>query len=280
MNARLILFLISILFLGCLSAAGQDKGTAIPQGSSIPGLGGLPSNPNGAGYVEFGGSYSALNNGFNSWGDAYMRGVMGSEHNTFNLEITRQDRYGDSGWFYDLGWTHVFGPNWYAEVYGGISTGGFFLPKRRLDTFINRKVLPRKQLVLTAGYGYDKSKTVNAADRWTGGATYYFEHPFVVQGGVTWTVAQPGTILARSQYVAVTQGRVKEHYITVRAEVGREGYELVGPQTALFNFVIHKYSASWRQWIGPNWGINAAYDRESNIAFKRNGGTLGLFLDF
>jgi YaiO family outer membrane protein len=278
MKARLFVFLI--LILTCLAMSGQDKGTAIPQGSSIPGLGGLPSSPTGSGYVEFGGSYSALNNGFNSWGDGYMRGVIGGQNNTLNLEITREGRYGTSGWFYDLGLTHVFGPNWYAQVYGGLSMGGFFLPARRLDTFINRKLLPRKQLVMSIGYGYDKSKTVNAADRFQLGGTYYFEHPFVLQGGVTWTVAQPGTIVARSQYVAVMQGHAKEHYITLRAEIGKEGYELIGPQTALFDFTIHNYSASWRQWIGPNWGINAAYDRESNIAFKRNGGTLGLFLDF
>jgi YaiO family outer membrane protein len=278
MKAKILLSLIIILT--CLTMAGQDKSTTIPQGSSIPGLGGLPSGPNGSGFVEFGGSYSSLNNNFNSWGDAYLRGVMGNEHNTFNAEITREGRYGDSGWFYDLGWTHMFGPNWYSEIYGGISTGGFFLPKRRLDTFINRKLLPRKQLVLGVGYGYDKSKTVNAADRYQLGGTYYFERPFVLQGGATWTVAQPGTIVARSQYAAVTEGHAKEHYITLRAEIGREGYELVGPQTALFNFVVHNYSATWRQWLGTNWGINAAFDRESNAAFTRNGGTLGLFLDF
>lgn len=273
---RLSLFII----LACLAVAAQDKSTTIPQGSSIPGLGGLPSSPYGTGYLEFGGSYSNLNNSFNNWGDAYFRGVMGSEHNTFNAEITREGRYGDSGWFYDLGWTHVFGPNWYAEVYGGISTGGFFLPARRLDSFINRKLLARKQLVIGVGYGYDKSKTVNAADRWQLGGAYYFERPFIVQAGATWTVAQPGTIVARSQYAALIQGHPKEHYITLRAEYGREGYELIGPQTALFNFLIHKYSASWRQWMGPNWGFNAAYDYENNAAFTRNGGTLGLFLDF
>jgi hypothetical protein len=44
--------------------------------------------------------------------------------------------------------------------------------------------------------------------------------------------------------------------------------------------MVHNYSATWRQWLGPNWGINAIFDRESNAAFQRNGGTLGLFLDF
>src|SRR5947207_2222660 len=49
---------------------------------------------------------------------------------------------------------------------------------------------------------------------------------------------------------------------------------------ALFNFVVHNYSANWRQWVGVNWGFNATFDHESNFSYRRNGGTLGLFLDF
>ena len=121
---------------------------------------------------------------------------------------------------------------------------------------------------------------MNSAARGQIGGAYYFERPFIVQGGVTFTRANPGSILARSQYLAVTQGHDKEHFITLRAEIGREGYELIGPQTALFYFVVHNYSANWRQWVGVNWGFNATFDHESNFSYRRNGGTLGLFLDF
>jgi YaiO family outer membrane protein len=134
--------------------------------------------------------------------------------------------------------------------------------------------------VLTLGSGYDKSKSINSAARGQIEGTYYFDRPFILQGGVTFTQAQPGSVLARSQYAAITEGHDKEHFITLRAEVGREGYELVGPQTALFDFVIHNYSANWRQWVGVNWGFNAAFEHEGNFSYHRNGGTIGLFLDF
>jgi YaiO family outer membrane protein len=276
--------LVLTLFLISVVAVGQERGTTVPQGTSIPGLGGLPGL-NGAGFVEFGGSYSHLSKTdvstpFAPWGDAYLRGLMSGGNNKFNAELIRQVHYSDTGWFYSLGWTRTWSPDWYTEVTAGSSTRGFFLPKFRTDAFVNHKLLAHKQLVLTGGFGYDKSKTVNTATRVTAGGTYYFEHPFIVQGGVTWTHANPGGVLARSQYLAVTQGHEKEHYITLRAEIGREGYELIGPQTALFNFVVHNYSANWRQWLGVNWGFNMSFENENNVSYHRYGGGLGFFMDF
>jgi len=282
---KIKLFAVLVLFLICGLALGQERGTTIPQGASIPGLGGLSLGMNGPGFIEFGGSYSHLSKTefatpFAPWGDAYLRGVMSRGSNALNGELIRQVRYSDTGWYYNLGWIRTWNPDWYTEVSAGSSTRGFFLPKFRANALINRKILARKQLVLTGGVGYDKSKTVNDATRFQAGGTYYFERPFVLQGGVTWTHANPGGILARSQYLAVTQGHDKEHYISVRAEIGREGYELIGPQTTLFNFVVHNYSVNWRQWIGPNWGVNLAFEHERNPSFRRNGGTLGIFMDF
>jgi YaiO family outer membrane protein len=282
---KIKLFAVLVLFLICGLALGQERGTTIPQGASIPGLGGLSLGMNGPGFIEFGGSYSHLSKTefatpFAPWGDAYLRGVMSRGSNALNGELIRQVRYSDTGWYYNLGWIRTWNPDWYTEVSAGSSTRGFFLPKFRANALINRKILARKQLVLTGGVGYDKSKTVNDATRFQAGGTYYFERPFVLQGGVTWTHANPGGIVARSQYMAVTQGHDKEHYISVRAEIGREGYELIGPQTTLFNFVVHNYSVNWRQWIGPNWGVNLAFEHERNPSFRRNGGTLGIFMDF
>jgi YaiO family outer membrane protein len=270
-----------LLLLVSTVAFGQEKTTPLPQGSSLPGLAGLPFGLNGPGFLELGGGYSTLSNNLPTWRDAYLRGVMSTGKNSFDGETTRQERYGDTGWFFGLGWTRVLSENWYTDLHFGSSTvSGFFLPKARVDGFLNRKLLARKQLVMTGGFGYDRSKTVNSAYRVQVNGTYYFEHPFVLQGGVTWTRANPGAIVARSQWAAITQGHEKEHYISLRAEIGREGYELIGPQTALFDFVVHNYSLNYRQWLGVNWGFNAALEHEGNLSFKRNGGTVGIFMDF
>ncbi len=276
MELRIIL----VLLLTCMLVAAQG-GTPVPQGSSIPGASAIPLGLTGPAFLEAGGGYSNLTDNFTPWKDAYIRGMISGGRNTLSGEAVRESRYSDTGWFFGATWTRTLGENWYSELHFGSSTvSGFFLPRIRTGGTINRKLLAHRQLVLTGGFGYDKSKTVNDAFRTSAGATYYFEHPFMLEGGVTWTLARPGSVLARTQYAAITQGHEKEHYISLRAEIGREGYELVGPQTSLFNFVIHDYSANWRQWIGPNWGVNVAYEHESNIAFRRNGGTLGLFFEF
>jgi YaiO family outer membrane protein len=134
--------------------------------------------------------------------------------------------------------------------------------------------------VANAGVGYDKSKIANNALRSSFGATYYFSAPWIVQGGVSFTRSNPGAILARTQFLAVTEGHEKEHYISVRAEIGREGYELLGPATSVFDFPVQNVSANWRQWIGFNWGLNFSVARDHTPYYTRLGGTAGIFLDF
>jgi len=264
-----------------LAAQTAKPGTTSAQGSAIPGIG-APEGPNGPGYLEFGGSRSDLTSPQPSWTDAYIRGVLNmTPTNALSVEADRQARFGDSGYFGSVGLTHSFTSNLYTNAYVGTSAGGFFLPKFRFDGFVNYKLLPEKQLVANLGIGYDKAKTPNSAVRFMPGATYYFSSiPLIIQGGAQITRANPGSILAKTYNLAVTEGREKSHYITVRAELGREAYEVVNVGNTLENFPIHVYSGTWRQWIGMNWGINFNFERELNPYYNRNGATIGVFLDF
>jgi YaiO family outer membrane protein len=270
------------------STTSSKAGRTVPQGSGIPGLHGV-GFMDGPGYFEVGGSRSDLTAPIPSWTDVYMRGVIApTERDFFNLDFERQSRYNDAGWLYNLGVTHVFTDFLYVDVNGTTSTGGFFIPKYTVSAHVNYKTLPRKQLVLYGGVGLDQGKPVNGfatkATRLEAGSTYYFTNwPFIVQDGVTFTHADPGGVTAPSGYLAITEGHNKEHYITVRAELGREGYSLFGDrnsQFTAFNFPIHNYTGTWRQWIGNNWGVNFSFERYVNPYFNRNGATVGLFLDF
>ena len=275
-------FLLTTFLLAAahLSAQIAKPGTTVPQGSAIPGIG-SPEGPNGPGYLEFGGSHSELTSPQPSWNDAYIRGVINlTPNNAFSLEADRQARFDDSGYFGSIGLTHNFTSNLYTNAYVGSSVGGLFLPKFRFDGFVNYKLLPEKQLVANLGIGYDKAKTANSAIRYMAGATYYFNFPLIVQGGAEFTHANPGSVLATTYNLAVTEGREKEHYITFRAELGREGYEVVNVGNTLVDFPIHVYTATWRQWIGMNWGFNLNAEREVNPYYNRDGATLGLFIDF
>jgi YaiO family outer membrane protein len=278
---RNIFLTFLLLFAAALMGQTAKPGTTVPQGAAIPGIG-SPEGPNGPGYIEFGGSRSELTSPQPNWTDEYLRGVINvTPSNAVTIEADHQARFGDSGYFGTLGLTHSFTPNLYTNAYFGSSVGGFFLPKIRFDGFVNYKLLSEKQLIANFGFGYDKAKTANSDIRIMPGATYYFNFfPLIVQGGATITRANPGNILATTGNLAVTEGREKEHYITVRAEIGREGYEVVNVVNPLVNFPVHIYSGTWRQWIGQNWGFNFNFEREDNPYYNRNGATLGLFLDF
>ena len=270
------------------STTSARPGRTVPQGSGIPGLG-TPGFMDGPGYFEVGGSRSDLTAPIQPWTDLYLRGNLApEERDIFHLDVERQARYGDAGWMYGLGVTHIFTDFLYVNVDAGTSQGGFFIPKYTVDAFVNYKTLPRKQLVLYGGVGLDQGKPINGFstkdNRIEAGTTYYFTNwPFIVQEGFALTHAYPGGITAPSGYLAITEGHNKEHYITVRAELGREGYELFASQKAhfaAFNFPIHNYTGTWRQWIGNNWGVNVNVERYVNPYFNRNGASIGLFLDF
>ncbi|MGA9528977.1 MAG: YaiO family outer membrane beta-barrel protein [Terriglobales bacterium] len=282
--------LLATCLLEATVAAAQTQTSSVPAaapGSSLPGLGALSLGLDGPGYIEVGGGHSALSTNYPNWTDFYLRGAMSGGRNVFNPEITREDRFGDNGWWGDLAWTRTLSEDWYGQISAGASVGGFFLNRYSATGIINRKLLPRRQLVLSGGGGFDQSKTVNKDARAQAGAAYYFQYPVVLQGGFLWTHTDPGGILARVQYLAATQGHEKEHFVSLRYEWGREGYEVIGAPVAgapaynvLFNFPEHTATGTYRQWIGPNWGLNFNIEQHQETSYHRLGGTVGVFIDF
>lgn len=282
MTVKLTKLLALIAALVWLPACfAQDTGMPRPQGASIPGLGAASLGLEGPGYLEFGGGYSDMYpSPYVPWRDGYMRIVASGGRNTFSGEGSRQDHYGDTGWYYSGGITRTISESIFADVHLGSSVGGFFLPKLRLDSSISGKFLANKQLVLTGNFGYDKSKQINHDYRFGPGFAYYTKWAIVGQGGVNFTRSFPGNLLDISEYLSFTQGHEKEHYLTGRVEFGREGYEIVGPATALQDFAYRQYSGTYRQWIGLNWGVNIIFNHENTPFYRRNGGTVGFFFDF
>src|SRR5271165_6666076 len=174
MKRTLILF-FSFLF-PCVVASAQVSSSNTPApGSSLPGLGVFTLGMDGPGYIEVGGSHSDLTGDNSNWNDFYLRGQISGGRNAVTGELTREDRFGDNGWFGGLGLIRTLSENWYAQISAGGSVGGFFLPKFRTDAFLNRKLLHRRQLVATLGIGFDQSKTVDRDVRGQVGAAYYFD---------------------------------------------------------------------------------------------------------
>jgi YaiO family outer membrane protein len=231
-------------------------------------------------YVESGGDYLALTNGYGSWSGGYLRAVYEEKTNVWNGEINGQREFGDAGVYFALGDTHTFSENWYGALTVGSSAGGFFWPRFRTDAFMNRKLLPKRQLIATLGYGFYDAKDVHRNHYAYAGSTYYFTKPWVVEEGLYLGISNPGAVFAPSGFVAVTEGTDKHHYVTIRTGFGEEGYQLVGPTVTLTKFESQELTGTWRKWIGKDWGFNWVGDFYHNPYYSRGGATVGLFKDF
>jgi len=231
-------------------------------------------------FVEAGGSYRQLTNGFGDWSGGYARGVYSEGKNIWSGEINGQHEFGDGGVYLAAGDTYNINPDWYASLTLGSSVGGFFWPRFRADAFLNRKWLSRKQLITTLGYGYYAAKDVHRDQSVFIGTTYYFTKPWILDDGVRFNVSNPGAVFSPSGFAALTQGTNKHHYITLNAEFGEEAYQLVGPAAVLSRFNSQSLTITWRQWTGKNWGFDLIADYYHSPFYERGGGSFGLFKEF
>jgi len=278
------LFLLLSLIPVCECLAQSNSSS--PEAAPLPVAQAVSSNQSAAqpaiqtNYVETGVSYQTLTGGYGYWGGGYARGVYQSGSNVWNAETNGQHEFGDSGVYMAAGVTHTLTPDWYAALTVGTSAGGFFWPRFRTDGFLNRKLLSRKQWIATAGFTYYEAKDVHRDRAFYLGSTYYFEKPWILEEGMYFNVSNPGSVFAPAGFVAVTEGRTKQQYVTVRAGVGEEGYQLVGPTVSLAQFNSQELTVTWRRWLGSNWGFNLVGDYYRNPFYTRGGSSFGFFREF
>jgi YaiO family outer membrane protein len=231
-------------------------------------------------FMEAGGSYRQLTNGFGDWSGGYATGVLATGKNIWNAEINGQHEFSDAGVYLAAGDTYNFNSDWYASLTLGSSVGGFFWPRFRADAFAHHKSGARKQLIATLGYGYYASKDVHRDQSIFIGTTYYFQSPWILEDGVRFNVSNPGAVFSATGFVAVTEGRNSHHYVTVNAGFGKEAYQLVGPTTVLTRFPSQNLTVTWRQWVGKKWGFNLITDYYHSSFYERGGGSFGFFREF
>jgi len=231
-------------------------------------------------YIETGASYLALSNGYGYWAGGYSKAVYSKGNDVWNAELNAQHEFGDAGAYFAVGDTHTFNPDWYGSLTVGSSAGGFFWPRYRTDAFLNKKWMARKQLITTAGFGYYAAKDVHRDRNFFVGSTYYFTKPWIVEEGIYFNLSNPGRVFAPAGFVAVTQGRDKHQYIVLRAGLGEEAYQLVGPTVALTQFQSQTLTLTWRKWMGTNWGFNFVGDYYHSPFYNRGGSSVGFFKEF
>ena len=221
-----------------------------------------------------------LTNGFGNWRDVTLKGSYGLDKHLFQGELSAHRRFGEDGVFLGLSDTYTFNEDWYGSLAVGVGDGAFYLPRYRVDGTIYRKLLPNRNLVASLGLGYYKAPGGNSDQSISLGAAYYFEAPWIVEGGIRLNRSSPGSVDTQQQFVAVTYGRNKQDLVTARYGWGDEGYLAIAANRQLVNFESREASLTWRHWFNPSTGVLVGANRYSNPSYRRSGVTVGLFHDF
>jgi YaiO family outer membrane protein len=282
---RNLLFFSLLCFAFAQFAGAQESSAApAPQSSMQQSRPSAPAQPVPekllTNFVEVGGEYESLTNGFGHWSGGYLRSVVATGKNVWNAEVNGEQQFGDEGVYMAAGDTYTINSKWYAALTLGSSSGGFFWPRFRADAFVNRKWSARQQLITTFGFGYYAAKDVHRDRSFFVGTTYYFTKPWIIEDGVRFTVSNPGAVFSPAGFIAITQGRHNHHYVTLNAGFGEEAYQLVGPSTVLTRFESQTATVTWRQWTGKTWGFNFIADFYRSPFYRRGGGSFGIFKEF
>ncbi len=234
-----------------------------------------------SGFVELGMSYADLTSSLASWKDMYLKShIQLTPTDSIQGEISSQNHFDDSGTFFGAGWTHIYNDDWYGSLSLGSSDSGFFLPKLRMDAALYRKWLPQRNLVTGATLGYNRAKDSHYDRSMVLNAVYYFDGPWIAEGGMRINESNPGGVTTSRGFAAITWGRNKDRYLVLRHESGREGYQLITAGTAVVDFSSKETTLIWREWLSPKSGFNLSAAHYSNPYYQRNGLTVGFFREF
>lgn len=225
-------------------------------------------------------TYSKLSDGYGTFRANTVRGYMDTGKDVFFAEASAQNMFGENGTAVSMGQTHIIDEDWYA--FYGIATGtnGFFLPRLRLDTSINRKWLEQRNLITTLGLGYIKQKDGHIDNSLLLSTTYYFNPYLIGSTGVTVNRSNPGSQISSRPYVAVTWGENKKRYVSAKADWGREAYQLIGPEEVISNFSSKSLRVTWREWLAPDRGIDLGAEWYKNPSYTKDTVEASLFFEF
>jgi len=230
--------------------------------------------------LELSTGFQSLSSGFGNWRDVTLRGTYGLPSHVLQGELSLTRRFNTDGAFVGLSDTYTFNEDWYANVAVGFGDGAFYLPRYRLDATLYKKWLAGRNMVTSVGAGTYKAPDGHTDNSISLGLVYYFDAPWVAEGGVRLNRSNPGAIKTQQQFLALTYGRDKQDLITLRHGWGAEGYQTITAAAQLVNFRSNETSISWRHWISPRTGVLLGANRYTNPFYSRSGLNIGIFHNF
>lgn len=197
--------------------------------------------------------------------------------NSLNAELVQERKFGTQGGVAALAYTATLTPDLFATGTLVAGHGGPNWANARADMQVSAKWLEQRQWITSAALFravFDEGRSDSGLRLST---AWYLELPAVLEAGVTFNISQPGRVHSRMPYASATWGREGQQYISLRASRGTEAYQALGLQTQLVNFRSRSVAATWRQWIGPQWGITAQAEHYRNPTYQRRTLGVGLF---
>lgn len=230
--------------------------------------------------MEAGGIHYGLSAPLADTRGGYLRATRTRGPSTLRAAVTHLDRFDDTGTQFGVGYDREIGPDYLARIDAATSGGGFFWPRLRVDASAGRRWLARRNLVTWVGVGYYDAKDAHEDVSVSFDAAYYFGTPWIAMGGLRVNDSQPGGVVSTSGYMALTHGRDRGRYVTLRYGTGNQAYEPLAAGTAAVDFPFHQVTLTCRQWLGRNWGVNVVVDGLRSDAYDQTGVEVGVFADF
>jgi YaiO family outer membrane protein len=224
-------------------------------------------------------SAQRVTGGYGRWQEGALVGTYARGRHVLRGELAQMRRFDQSGTYVGMMDTVTLDPDWYASVAAGAGDGAFYLPRYRVDAFINRKLLAERNLVLSLGAGYYRAPDGHIDRSATVGLQYYFPGPWIAQAAVRFNESDPGSVRARQQLVALTYGNGAPWQVVARYGWGREAYLAIGPSTPLVDFESREANLQWRYALDRSQGIVVALEHYRNPAYDRTGALLGYFME-
>ncbi len=223
-------------------------------------------------------AHSQLTNGLPDGESLSVRASFAlPEGSSLNAELVQERKFGTQGGVVALAYTGTFAPDWFATGTLVAGHGGPNWANARADMQVSAKWLEQRQWV-TSGALYHAVFDGSRSDSGVRlASTWYLELPAVLEAGITFNISQPGRVHSRMPYASATWGREGQQYLSLRASRGTEAYQALGLQTQLVNFRSRSVAATWRQWIGPQWGFTAQAEQYRNPTYQRRTLGVGLF---
>jgi YaiO family outer membrane protein len=229
--------------------------------------------------LEFRLGAQRVTGGYGDWREGGVVGTYSRGDHVLRGELASMRRFHESGAYIGLMDTVTLGRDWYASVAAGAGDGAFYLPRYRIDAFINRKLLPGRNLVLSLGAGHYRAPDGHIDRSLTVGGHYYFPGPWIVQAAVRFNESDPGSVRATQKLVAVTYGGEGRSQLVGRYGWGRESYLAIGPSESLVDFASREASLLWRFRIDARQGFTLSGEYYRNPLYRRSGAALGYFAE-